>query len=92
MLKTRYPDVSLSAKTFSDRVGDGRQFTNAWLKVQFSQYRASAGHKGLLLIGPKSFVYANEGLHLAQNIAQYGYIYYPKTQEAREVAVQFKVQ
>ena len=92
VLKTRYPDVSLSAKTFSDRVGDGRQFTNAWLQVQFSQYRASAGHKGLLLIGPKSFVYANEGLHLAQNIAQYGYIYYPKTQEAREVAVQFKVQ
>ena len=92
VMKTRYPDVSLNAKTFSDRVGDGRQFTNAWLQVQFSQYRASAGHKGLLLIGPKSFVYANEGSHLAQNIAQYGYIYYPKTKEAREVAIQFLVQ
>ena len=92
VLKTRYPDVNLPASTFSDRIGDGNQFTRAWLQVQFSQYRASAGHQGLLLIGPKSFVYAKEGLHLVENIAQYGYIYYPKTKEAREVAVQFKVQ
>ena len=92
VMKTRYPDVSLPASTFSDRVGDGNQFTNAWLQTQFSQYRATAGHKGLLLIGPKTFVYANDGLHLARNIANFGYIYYPKTKEAREVAVQFKVQ
>ena len=92
VLQSRYPDVNLNAKTFSDRVGDGRQFTNAWLQIQFSQYRASAGHKGLLLIGPKSFVYAKDGLDLVQNIANYGYVYYPKTKEAREVAIQFLVQ
>ena len=92
VLKTRYPNVNLPATAFSDRVGDGPEFTRAWLQVQFSEYRARAGHEALLLIGPKSFVYAKEGLHLAQNIANYGYIYYPKTKEAREVAIQFKVQ
>ena len=92
VLRSRYPDVKIPAKTFSDRIGDGAQFTRAWLQIQFSQYRAGAGHKGLLLIGPKSFVYAKDGLHLLQNIANYGYIYYPKTKEAREVAIQFKVE
>jgi hypothetical protein len=92
VLKTRYPNVNITPKTFSERVGDGQQFTRAWLQVQFSEYRARAGHEALLLIGPKSFVYAKEGSHLAQNIANYGYIYYPKTKEAREVAIQFKVQ
>jgi len=92
VLKTRYPNVNITPKTFSERIGDGQQFTRAWLQVQFSEYRARAGHEALLLIGPKSFVYAKEGSHLAQNIANYGYIYYPKTKEAREVAIQFKVQ
>jgi hypothetical protein len=92
VLQSRYPSVNITPKTFSDRVGDGTQFANAWLQIQFSQYRASAGHEALLLIGPKSFVYAKTGLHLAQNIGSYGYIYYPKTKEAREVAVQFNIQ
>ena len=75
----------------ASRLGTGASFKILWLQLQFARYKEIADHNGVLLIGPKRFVFATKGEHLKGNIKGWGTAYSPNIGQPRELSPQLKI-
>jgi len=78
-------------KALADRMGTGGSFKILWLQLQFARYKEIANHNGVILIGPKRFVFAEKGEDLKNNVKNWGTAYSPKIGQPRELSPQLKI-
>tara|TARA_B100000925_G_C21941865_1_gene444975 strand:- start:54 stop:1076 length:1023 start_codon:yes stop_codon:yes gene_type:complete len=67
-----------------------QQFKLEWARVIFDSYKAKANHEGILILGKENYQYIINGDQL-NAAGKPGYIYYPKSNQVRDLGIQVSI-